>query len=83
MYTAVRPTERVEKVVCAIEQIFPGLIMDIRSDRIDAYDGMSEPRQIARHAPLATTKVEGLASGGRDDLEEEVAPDAEAEEEQP
>jgi uncharacterized protein len=39
VYTAVRPTERVEKVVCAIEQIFPGLIMDIRSDRIDAYDG--------------------------------------------
>jgi len=35
----VRPTERVEKVVSAIENIFPGLIMDIRGDRIDAYDG--------------------------------------------
>jgi len=29
----------VEKVVLAIEKIFPGLIMDIRDDRIDAYDG--------------------------------------------
>ena len=39
MYTSVRPTERVEKVVLAMEKIFPGLIMDIRGDRIDAYDG--------------------------------------------
>jgi predicted RNA binding protein with dsRBD fold (UPF0201 family) len=29
----------VERVVSAIEKIFPGLIMDIREDRIDAYDG--------------------------------------------
>jgi len=29
----------VEKVVLAIEKLFPGLIMDIRGDRIDAYDG--------------------------------------------
>ena len=28
-----------EKVVCAIENIFPGLIMDILDDRIEAYDG--------------------------------------------
>ncbi len=28
-----------EKVVSAIENIFPGLIMDIRVDRIDAYNG--------------------------------------------
>ncbi len=28
-----------EKVVSAIEKIFPGLIMDIRGDRIEAYDG--------------------------------------------
>ena len=35
----VRPTERVEKVVSAIENIFPGLIMDIRADRIEAYNG--------------------------------------------
>ena len=39
VYTSIRPTERVEKVVLAIEKIFPGLIMDIRDDRIDAYDG--------------------------------------------
>ncbi|VVB68250.1 RNA binding protein [uncultured archaeon] len=39
VYTSVRPTERVEKVVSAIEKIFPGLIMDIRDDRIDAYSG--------------------------------------------
>lgn len=39
MYTSVRPTERVEKVVSAMEKIFPGLIMDIRDDRIEAYDG--------------------------------------------
>jgi len=29
----------VEKVVSAIENIFPGLIMDIRADRIEAYNG--------------------------------------------
>lgn len=39
MYSSVRPTECVEKVVLAIEKIFPGLIMDIRDDRILAYDG--------------------------------------------
>ncbi len=39
VYTSVRPTERVDKVVSAIEKIFPGLIMDIRDDRIDAYNG--------------------------------------------
>ena len=37
--SSVRPTERVEKVVSAIENIFPGLIMDIRADRIEAYNG--------------------------------------------
>ncbi|NMC11237.1 MAG: hypothetical protein GYA39_09775 [Methanothrix sp.] len=39
VYSPVRPTECVEKVVSAIEKIFPGLIMDIREDRILAYDG--------------------------------------------
>ena len=29
-----------EKVVSAIENIFPGLIMDIRADRIEAYNGL-------------------------------------------
>jgi len=37
--SSVRPTERVEKVVTAIENIFPGLIMDIRTDRVEAYNG--------------------------------------------
>lgn len=39
VHAIVRPTERVEKVVSAVERIFPGLIMDIRGDRVDAYDG--------------------------------------------
>jgi len=29
----------VEKVVSAIENLFPGLIMDIRADKIEAYNG--------------------------------------------
>ncbi len=44
MHSSVRPTERVERVVSAIEKIFPGLIMDIREDRIDAYDGPNSLR---------------------------------------
>ncbi|NTV27497.1 MAG: hypothetical protein HGA93_02280 [Methanothrix sp.] len=39
VHSSVRPTERMEKVVRAIENIFPGLIMDILDDRIEAYDG--------------------------------------------
>ena len=39
VFSSVWPTERVELVVSAIENIFPGLIMDIRSDRIEAYNG--------------------------------------------
>lgn len=39
VHTSVRPTERTEKVVHAIENIFPELIMDILDDRIEAYDG--------------------------------------------
>ena len=38
--SSVRPTERMEKVVRAVENIFPGLIMDILDDRIEAYDGL-------------------------------------------
>jgi len=37
--SSVRPTERVDRVVSAIENIFQGLVMDIRADRIEAYDG--------------------------------------------
>jgi predicted RNA binding protein with dsRBD fold (UPF0201 family) len=40
IYVLIMPTERVEKVVHAVENIFPGLIMDIRGDRIEAYNGV-------------------------------------------
>lgn len=40
VYSLIRPTEQVEKVVLAIENIFPGLAMDIRGDRIEAYGGI-------------------------------------------
>jgi len=46
--SAVRPTERVEKVVSAIENIFPGLIMDIRADRIEAYNGPESLKTLHR-----------------------------------
>ncbi|HNX39042.1 MAG TPA: RNA-binding domain-containing protein [Methanothrix sp.] len=37
--SSVRPTEKVDRVVSAVENIFPGLVMDIRSDKIEAYGG--------------------------------------------
>jgi len=40
VYSRVRPTEKVDKVVLAIENIFPGLTMDIRDDRIDSHGGI-------------------------------------------
>jgi predicted RNA binding protein with dsRBD fold (UPF0201 family) len=39
VYSLARPTERLERVVSAIENIFPGLTMDIRVDRIEGYGG--------------------------------------------
>jgi len=55
VYSAVRPTEKVDRVVLAIENIFPGLIMDIRTDRIDAYDG---PQSLLRlHHLLRSQKI--------------------------
>lgn len=39
VHVQIRPTERVDKVVFAVEKIFPGLTMDIREDRIEAYGG--------------------------------------------
>jgi len=51
----VRPTERVDRVVSAIENIFPGLVMDIRSDRIEAYDGPKSLRVI--HELLRGQKI--------------------------
>jgi len=46
VYSSVRPTERVEKVASAIENIFPGMVMDIRADRIEAYDGLESLRNL-------------------------------------
>lgn len=40
VHSRVRPTEIVDKVVLAIENIFPGLAMDIRDDRIDSHGGI-------------------------------------------
>lgn len=39
VYSLAKPTERLERVVSAIENVFPGLIMDIRFDRIEGYGG--------------------------------------------
>ncbi|MCJ7444108.1 MAG: hypothetical protein MUO26_06195 [Methanotrichaceae archaeon] len=39
VYTVVKPTELVERVAIAIERIFPGIIMDIQEDRIEAKGG--------------------------------------------
>ncbi len=48
VYSLVRPTERVELVVSAIEKLFPSLIMDIRGDRIEAYDGLESLKTFHR-----------------------------------
>jgi predicted RNA binding protein with dsRBD fold (UPF0201 family) len=48
VYSIIRPTERVDLVVGAIERIFPGLVMDIRSDRVEAYDGLDSLRTLHR-----------------------------------
>ncbi len=48
MYSLVRPTERVELVVSAVEKLFSGLIMDIRGDRIEAYDGLDSLKSFHR-----------------------------------
>ncbi|MDD1752322.1 MAG: hypothetical protein LUQ38_04450, partial [Methanotrichaceae archaeon] len=39
VYSLVNPTERAERVAAAIEKIFPGLIIDIEDDRIEAHGG--------------------------------------------
>ncbi len=48
VHVLVRPTERLDRVVSAIENIFPGLIMDIREDRIEAYDGPDSMKNFHR-----------------------------------
>ena len=55
VYSAVQLTEKVERVVLAIENLFPGLIMDIRTDRIDAYDGPQSLRKL--HQLLRSQKI--------------------------
>ncbi len=40
----VKPTERVERVVMAIERIFPDLTLDIRDDMVQGYGGISSLR---------------------------------------
>jgi uncharacterized protein len=40
LFVQINPTERVDKVVSSAEKIFPGLTMDIREDRIEAYGGI-------------------------------------------
>jgi predicted RNA binding protein with dsRBD fold (UPF0201 family) len=46
VYVMIRPTERLENVVFAVEKIFPGLIMDIRGDRIEAYNNLESLRTL-------------------------------------
>jgi len=61
VYSSVRPTERVEKVASAIEKIFPGLTMDIRADRIEAYDGLESLRNL--HSLLREQSILDTARG--------------------
>jgi uncharacterized protein len=42
----VKPTEKVDKVVSAIEKLFPSLTMDMRGDRIEAYGGLESLRNL-------------------------------------
>lgn len=53
--SSVMPTERVDRVVSAIEKIFPLLIMDIRTDRIEAYNGPESLRTL--HELLRQQKI--------------------------
>jgi len=46
--SAVKPTERVERVAKAVEQIFPELTMDIRNDRVQGYGGLEALRDLHR-----------------------------------
>lgn len=55
IYSLIRNTERVELVVSAIEKIFPGLTMDIREDRIEAYNGIES--LITFHMLLREQKI--------------------------
>ena len=64
--SSVRPTERVDKVVLAIENIFPGLIMDIRSDKIEAYNGpdsLKKLHELLRKQEILDTARSVMLSG--------------------
>jgi len=61
VYSSVRPTERVEKVASAIENIFPGMVMDIRADRIEAYDGLESLKNL--HKLLREQSILDTARG--------------------
>ena len=61
VYSSVRPTERVEKVASAIENIFPGMVMDIRADRIEAYNGLESLRNL--HKLLREQSILDTARG--------------------
>jgi predicted RNA binding protein with dsRBD fold (UPF0201 family) len=39
VYALIRPTEDGQKVVKAVENIFPGLIVEIKGDRLEAHGG--------------------------------------------
>ena len=55
IYSLIRNTERVDLVVSAIESIFPGLTMDIREDRIEAYNGIDSLKTF--HTLLREQKI--------------------------
>ncbi len=55
IYSLIRNTERVDLVVSAIENIFPGLTMDIREDRIEAYNGIDSLKTF--HTLLREQKI--------------------------
>ncbi len=48
VHVPVRPTERVERIVKAIENIFPGLSKNIHENFIDAYDGLGSMQKLHR-----------------------------------
>lgn len=62
----VKPTERVERVVMAIERIFPGLTLDIRDDMVQGYGGISSLgvfRRILRDERILDTARSVMLAG--------------------
>jgi predicted RNA binding protein with dsRBD fold (UPF0201 family) len=48
VYSAVRPTERPEKVGQAVERLFPSISIDIRDDQVRGYGGLEALRHLHR-----------------------------------